>query len=582
MQPGPSRSEEPTVIERPAGVEEDSTPTLPDGASSASGATTGGSMLSGVTTAAPVILLAEEHARTIALLRLVFAAGAAGLTAIFMQERLSPGKHAAIVIISITTVVALALMLRFRDPAAYDQRLSLFFGLCCVASTLATAYYVGVFAPPIIAMYIGIYFFGMSDALISGWVIYASGALGYLGLNVAALLERIDLEAAVMPMQRPDPAGIIAVTFVCQVLFAATFWMARQSRRATIAAFERLERAARQIQKRDALLDEARAELDRERAAKLGRFTDQQLGPYVIGEVIGRGAMGEVYRGSDTRSNQPVAIKLLNAALTGDPASTERFLREAEVASRLKSPNIVHILDSGVVEGGVPYLVMELLEGTDLGEQLRDKQRLGTSAVLELVADVSEALAVADDAGIVHRDLKPQNLFRVEDGARRTWKVLDFGVSKVIDDAANLTMGAAVGTPSYMSPEQARGGAVDHRADVFALAIVTYRALTGRPAFTASDSVGTLYNVVNVQPVKPSDLIRIPEDMERVLALGLAKDVERRLGSAVMFSTALREAARGRLDERLRRDADALLEDQPWGSDALDVKRRTPSVRPKA
>ncbi len=535
---------------------------------------------SGVTTAAPMILQAEEHARTVALVRLVFAAGSAGLIAIFLQERLSPGKWLAVIVVGLTTFVAGWLMLRFRDPGRYDPRLALLFGICCVASTLATVYYVGVFAPPIIAMYIGIYFFGMGDSALSGWTIYATGAAGYFALNIAALFGKIDMEAAVMPMRQPDPLAIIAVTFVTQVLFVATFWMARQSRRATLAAFERLERAARQIQRRDALLDEARADLDRERAAKLGRYTDQQIGQFSIGEVIGRGAMGEVYRGFDTERDTPVAIKFLSPALAGDPASVERFLREADVAGRFKCPHIVELLHHGVMEDGSPYLVMELLSGTDLSEQLRDKQRLGTSAVLELVQEVAQALSVAEEAGIVHRDLKPQNIYRVENSGKPIWKVLDFGVSKILDAADNLTMGAAVGTPSYMSPEQARGDDIDHRADVFALSVVVYRALTGRPAFTASDSVGTLYNVVHVQPVRPGDLIRIHEDLERVLALGLAKDRDRRLGSALMLSTSLREAARGRLDERLRRDADDLIEEHPWGSDATERKRR--SAWPKA
>jgi serine/threonine-protein kinase len=524
-----------------------------------------------------MILQAEEHARTVALLRLVFAAGSAGLIAIFLQERESPGKWTSVAIVGVTTVIAAWLTLRFRDPGRYDQRLALVFGLCCVASTLATAFYVGVFTPAIIAMYIGIYFFGMSDSARSGWTIYVTGAMGYLALNVGALTGQIDMEAAVMPMRLPDPLSIIAVTFVCQVLFAATFWMARQSRQATLAAFERLERAARQIQKRDALLDEARADLDRERAAKLGRYTDQQIGPFTIGEVIGRGAMGEVYKGHDTEADRAVAIKFLSPALSGDPASVERFLREADVAGRLKSPHIVELIHHGLMAGGSPYLVMELLSGTDLGEQLRDKQRLGTSAVLELVNEVAQALSVADEAGIVHRDLKPQNIYRAEAGTKRVWKVLDFGVSKILDSAENLTMGAAVGTPSYMSPEQARGSGIDHRADVFALSVVAYRALTGRPAFTAPDSVGTLYNVVHVQPVRPGDLIRIPEDMARVLALGLAKDAKRRLGSALMFSASLREAARGRLDDRLRRDADALLAEHPWGTDATELKSRRSS-----
>jgi serine/threonine-protein kinase len=233
----------------------------------------------------------------------------------------------------------------------------------------------------------------------------------------------------------------------------------------------------------------------------------------------------------------------------------------------------VTVIDHGMAEGGSPFLVMELLQGSDLAHDLRDKKRLGMSATLELVSEVAEALAAADEGGIVHRDLKPQNLFLAESGGRREWKVLDFGVSKILESGRDLTQGAAVGTPSYMSPEQARGEPVDHRADVFALGVIAYRVLTGRPAFTGPDSASTLYNVVHVQPARPSELVRVNIDVERVLALALSKERDRRFSSSLMFAAALREAARQRLDERLRRDADALLEDQPWGKDLLQVLR---------
>lgn len=165
----------------------------------------------------------------------------------------------------------------------------------------------------------------------------------------------------------------------------------------------------------------------------------------------------------------------------------------------------------------------------------------------------------------MHRDLKPQNVFLAEEGRKRSWKVLDFGVSKLRESQATLTQGAAIGTPSYMAPEQAKGLSVDHRADVFSLAVIAYRSLTGRPAFTGPDAATTLYNVVYAQPVRPSELIGMTPDVERVLALGLAKDPARRLSSASLFSAAFRDAVNGRLDERLRRDADALVLEAPWG-----------------
>ncbi len=574
--PPPDASDEPTVVEAPnpsrrQGDDPDATP-VGDTVTSGTGLTALSSFRgtrSGVTTASPLILRGEELARTVALLRLVVLAGLAGLVAIWLQPRESPGRMLATVTSVITVGLSLWLLIEFRDANKLDRKKLLVQGMSCVVTILAMTYYVGVFSPTIIAMYIGIYFFGLGDSVLSGWMIYATGAAGYLVLNILAMTGVIATDQAVFRLRHPEPAAMFAVLFVCQVLFAATFWMARRSRAATLAAFERLERAARQIKKRDALLDEAMADLDRERGAKVGRFTDQQVGEYAVGEVIGRGAMGEVYKGWQQRVERYVAVKFLNPALVGDAGSMERFLREAEVAGKIDSRHVVRILDTGIADGTTPYLVMELLEGVDLAQQLREKKRLGMSATLELIAQVAQALAAADEANIVHRDLKPQNLFLADLGAERAWKVLDFGVSKMIDNASNLTMGAAVGTPSYMSPEQARGEEVDHRADVFALGVIAYRVLTGRPAFTAPDSVSTLYNVAHVQPVRPGDLVRVGPDVERALALALAKDKARRFSSALMFATALREAARQRLDDRLRRDADELLREHPWGVDTL-------------
>jgi len=528
---------------------------------------------SGVTTASPLIMQAEEQTRTVALMRLVMAVAVAGLFAIWIQPQDNPGRWLVSGVVTVTFFVSLWLAVELRDPARFDPRKVLFHGLWCVASILSMAYYVGIFSPAIIAMYVGIYFFGLSDSSKSGWTIYLTGAIGYLALNVLAMTGVLATTTSVVPLGPTRLPALLAITLVCQVLFATTFWMARRSRAATLAAFERVERAVRQIKKRDALLDEARAELDRERAANLGRFTDQQVGKYQVGEIIGRGAMGEVYRAWEPEAGRGVAVKFLNAAMIHDPASVERFFREAEVASRIRSEHIVRVLDRGVADGGSPFLVMELLEGRDLSHELREKKRLGMGSTLQLVEQIAQALAAADEAGIVHRDLKPQNLFLAESATTKKWKVLDFGVSKMLDAGKDLTMGAAVGTPSYMSPEQARGSAVDHRADVFALGIVTYRVLTGRPAFTAADSASTIYNVVHVQPVRPSELVRIPEDVERVIALALAKERDRRFSSSLMFAASLRAAARHRLDDRLRRDADSLIEEHPWGADVLQLSK---------
>ncbi len=569
----PPEGEEPTVIERPVASEVAADAESTSGSTLVPGGSSGTLTYQSGVTSAPQILRSEELARTTALMRLVALVAGAAEVAIWLPERVSPGRWLSTVVVGATALLSVLLLLDFRDPEHFDQRKVLAHGLACVASILAIAYYVGVFSPAIMALCVGIYFFGLSDSTRSGWAIYLACALGYFALCVLALAGVIDLSASVLALQRSEPAGLVATTGVAQVLLALTFWLARQSRRATLMAFERLERAGRQIKKRDALLDEARADIDRANAARMGRYSGQQVDSYEVIELIGRGAMGEVYRARRAATDELVAMKFLHPMAVEEPAQLERFLREAEITSAIRSPHIARTLDSGTLPDGVPYLVMELLEGHDLAWHLRQQKRLGMSATLELVAQVAQALSAADDIGVVHRDLKPQNLFLSEQGNQRVWKILDFGVSKMGEIASNLTQGAAVGTPSYMSPEQARGEDVDHRADVFALGVITFRVLSGQPPFTAADAISTLYNVAHVQPVRPGHVVRVTEDVERVLALSLAKDRMRRFSSATMFAAALREAARQRLDDRLRRDADALLEAHPWGTDDLELKR---------
>ena len=183
---------------------------------------------------------------------------------------------------------------------------------------------------------------------------------------------------------------------------------------------------------------------------------------------------------------------------------------------------------------------------------------------MSLVDQVADALTEAAAAEIVHRDLKPQNLFAV-DGEVTVWKVLDFGVSK-LESSGTLTHGHVVGTPGYMAPEQARGGDVGHVADVFSLAVIAYRALTGRPAFSGRELPRVLFDVCYVQPMQPTKLVPLPADVERVLALGMAKDPKERLATAAELAAALKAAFADELDGAFRRRADALLAKAPWAA----------------
>ena len=184
----------------------------------------------------------------------------------------------------------------------------------------------------------------------------------------------------------------------------------------------------------------------------------------------------------------------------------------------------------------------------------------------ELVQQVGSVVDLARDKGIVHRDLKPQNVFR--DTAQRergVWKVLDFGVAALSDHTGTLTHGNVVGTPAYMAPEQASSAPVDHRTDLHALTAIAYRCMTGRPAFSGREIPALLYDVVHKMPSRPGAQVDLPEDVDCVLAIGLAKEPDDRFSSGQELADALEAATRGALSPTLRDRAATLLANFPWG-----------------
>lgn len=246
------------------------------------------------------------------------------------------------------------------------------------------------------------------------------------------------------------------------------------------------------------------------------------IGRYRVVERIGKGAMGAVYAAVDEQLGRRVAVKLMLAAFEEDNELRERFYREARVTGQLAHRNIVTIFDLGE-HSGRPFIVMELLEGLPLNEYLRTEAVPSLDTKLDLMIQVCDGLQNAHQAGIVHRDIKPSNLFVVHDG---TLKVLDFGVARL--SASNLTAaGMLLGTPEYMSPEQARGQKMDARADVFSAAGVFYFMLAGRPPFGTRDLRAVLHAIINEEPPALTD-DQAPEALRQVLAKGLAKNSQRR------------------------------------------------------
>jgi len=270
------------------------------------------------------------------------------------------------------------------------------------------------------------------------------------------------------------------------------------------------------------------------------------IGSYIIEEKIGEGGMGVVYRARHTRMNRSVVIKMLHPKYAADPVIAKRFKNEANAAASIGHPGIVQVFDIDSHDGAL-YIVMELLAGESLQQRIIRVGQMPVSQAVTLVRLAASALAAAHAEGIIHRDLKPDNIFLVPDpevvGGERV-KLLDFGVAKLMGDAGASIMtqsGAMMGTPLYMSPEQCRGaGGVDHRTDLYALGVMMYQMLTGRPPFMGA-GVGDLiigHMTLTPQPVRE---LRpdVPPDVEQIVDVLLAKAANDRFATATALAQAL-------------------------------------------
>jgi eukaryotic-like serine/threonine-protein kinase len=255
---------------------------------------------------------------------------------------------------------------------------------------------------------------------------------------------------------------------------------------------------------------------------------------YELGDVLGFGGMSEVHHGLDTRLSRDVAIKVLRADLARDPQFQIRFRREAQNAAALNHPAIVAVYDTGEVQsesGPLPYIVMEYVDGQTLREIVKTTGPMTQQKVIEVMADVCAALDFSHRHSIIHRDVKPANIMINRAGAV---KVMDFGIARALGEGQNVTQTAAViGTAQYLSPEQARGEAVDARSDVYAVGCVLFELLTGEPPFTGDSPVAVAYQHVREDPRAPSE--RNPEispALDAVVLKALSKNPLNRYQSA--------------------------------------------------
>ncbi len=274
-------------------------------------------------------------------------------------------------------------------------------------------------------------------------------------------------------------------------------------------------------------------------------------GRYRVESVLGKGGMGKVYKAEHTGIGRTVALKVLHARLGGSKEAKERFQREARASGRLSHPNIVEVSDSGELEDGSLYLVMEALEGEPLGNRLERDKRIHWVEALAIIRGVLAGLQHAHNKGVVHRDIKPDNIFLAQKDGELVIKILDFGIAKLYagnaDDPATTRAGLTVGTPAYLSPEQAVGGAITPASDIYSTSIVLYEMLTGRPPFLDEDPLTMLTAHVSRDPPPFAEVapdLDVPPGLEAVINHALAKVSAERISSAAEYAAKLDDIAR--------------------------------------
>jgi len=283
---------------------------------------------------------------------------------------------------------------------------------------------------------------------------------------------------------------------------------------------------------------------------------------YRLDALLGEGGMGTVYRATHLLLKAPVAIKVIDREVSSGDVALARFMREAQAAASLRSPHVVQVLDYGSAEGS-PFMVMELLEGENLAQRLDRVGRLSPGETYRVMSHVARAVAKAHEAGIVHRDLKPDNVFLVHNEGDELAKVLDFGVAKVeataLGGGSHTRTGSLLGTPYYMSPEQAQGNKeVDHRSDLWALGVIAFECLTGRRPFF-SDGLGDIVLQICVRDIpRPSNIGEVPAGFDAWFLHAMGREPGERFQSARELSESLREA----LD--IQRDPTGSVPESQW------------------
>lgn len=451
---------------------------------------------------------------------------------------------------------AVATYLPLRRGEPYTERMNTMFGLAAVSAVTTGYVYWGIFSAVLLLLPFGAFIFASGTSLRSALVV---SLVGYCSHIVISLLVIFGVVPNYGHIQAVDLSVIeqVAVLVVTQAICIAALITARGAHSSTSLAIQEVEKAVRALSLREQLLAEVQDELARAlQVGGSGRYTGQALGHYELAEVIGRGAMGEVYEAVDSRDGSMAAVKVLEPDMLSDAKRIRWFLRELHLIEHICSPHVVRVFHAASLDEGLPYLAMERLHGQSLSDQLRGNGRLGQFEVVRLIREAGAGLEAAADVGVVHRDVKPHNIFVTDEGV---YKVIDFGVGTLTNGASEMTKGALVGTPSYMAPEQVSGRTVDRMSDLYSLAAVAYRALTGHGVVTHGEMSKVLHAVVHETPRRPSSLGRFHKDVDDVFAIALAKEPAQRFKSAEEFADALDSAIRGQLSEQIRARSEASL-----------------------
>lgn len=450
-----------------------------------------------------------------------------------------------------------------RRPELYvEERLLLPWFMLSLAAAVNQLYW-GAFSGGIVVSVLALSVVGPSFSIRLGLIFYGATAISHM-VGAIAVIAGFEDVGVVTGDELPVQTQVV-ITLLLQGVLVLAFLFARATRRSAVKHITELHEAVRVLGQREAVLAEARDDL--KRALGLygeGVFSGHTFGNYKLDVVIGRGAMGEIYEGIHITSGELAAVKVLRRSSMGTRDLVQRFVREIETMSKIEDEHVVKVLEVGLNEVPIPYIALERLEGESLKEILRREVRMSVRQLVVMVNQVASGISAAHAVNVVHRDIKPQNLFRAVHGDEQTWKVLDFGISKLVGEGSALTEDRIVGTPQYMSPEQARRESIDMRTDVYGLAAVAYRALTGHAPYARGALHAVIHDVIYSMPIEPKHLADVPDQVDMVLRIGLAKDLGDRFPTVAAFARALTSAADDRLTPAIIAKASELQSRRPW------------------